>query len=229
MKSVKTGLLIFSFLALMVNSLLAKDAIIVYSGQTHAMLYTCSCPIEQDGGIGRRATLVKQLRQKYPELLLLDCGNFTAGGQMDEYTQNIQLDMQRSQVNYKALALMRYDAVGVGPDEFNFGAEFFLKNAKKTNPAYLSANLDSDKVVPYIIKDISGIKVAIFGLTNLSANQKAQGLKINAPAGISQLVSRLRNDGAQVLILLSTQGEEEVLKLISQVKGIDIIFVGDRP
>ena len=229
MKSVKTALLIFSFLALMAEILYAKDVTIIYSGQTHAMLYPCSCPVRQDGGIRRRATLVKELRKKYPGLLLLDCGNFTAGGQMDEYTQNIHLDMQRSQVNYKALELMQYDAVGVGADEFNFGEEFFLKNAKKNNPAYLSANLDTAKVVPYIIKDSGGVKIAIMGLTGLSASQKAEGLKISAPSQINELVSRLKNTGVQVLILLSTQGESEDLKLISKVKGIDIIFVGDKP
>ncbi|MDP2927774.1 MAG: hypothetical protein Q8N80_03115 [Candidatus Omnitrophota bacterium] len=229
MKSAKTTLLIFSFLALMVDILYAKDVTIVYSGQTHAMLYPCNCPIRQDGGISRRATLVKELRKKYPGLLLLDCGNFTAGGQMDEYTQNIHLDMQRSEVNYKALELMQYDAVGIGPDEFNFGREFFLKRAKKTNPTYLSANLDTDKVIPYIIRDCDGTKVAVIGLTGASANQKAEGLKINAPSQISELVSRLKNTGVQVLILLSSQGEKEDLKLISIVKGIDIIFVGDKP
>jgi 5'-nucleotidase len=207
----------------------AQEVTILYTGQTHAMLYPCSCPIQQDGGVSRRATLVKELRKKYPGLLLLDCGNFTAGGQMDEYTQNIQLDMQRSEVNYKALELMRYDAVGIGAEEFNFGREFFLKNTKKTSPVYLSANLDTDKVTPYIIKDSDGVKIAIIGLTGLSANQKSEGLKINAPNQIADLVSRLKNAGVPVVILLSTQGESEDLKLISKIKGIDIIFVGDRP
>jgi len=229
MKSIKNILVIFSFLVFWTNLLYAKDLTIIYSGQTHAMLYPCSCPIQQDGGIGRRATLVKELRKKYPGLLLLDCGNFTAGGLLDEYILNINLDMQRSEVNYKALELMQYDAVGVGADEFNFGREFFLKHAKKTQPAFLSANLGTDKVVPYLIKDSRGVKIAIMGLTGLSANQKAEGLKISQPDGLSQLVSRLKNAGAQVVILLSSLGEKEDLKLISKTKGIDIIFVGDKP
>ena len=229
MKSVKAALLIFSFLVLMADSLYAKDVTIIYSGQTHAMLYPCNCSIRQDGGISRRATLVKTLRKEYPGLLLLDCGNFTAGGQLDEYTQNIQLDMQRSEVNYKALELMQYDVVGIGPDEFNFGREFFLKNAKKTNPAYLSANLGIDKVVPYIIKDCDGVKIGVIGLTGSSANQKSEGLKISAPSQISELVRRLKNEGVQVVILLSTLGEKDDLKLISKVKDIDLIFVGDKP
>jgi len=217
--------LLFSVLCFSANCY-AKEITIAYSGQTHAMLYTCSCPIEQDGGIARRASLVKELRKKYPQLLLLDCGNFTAGGLMDEYTQNAQLDMQRSEVNFKAMQLMHYDAVGVGSDEFNFGKEFFLKNA---NPAYLSANLETDKVSPYIIKDVDGIKIGIIGLTDLSVNQKAEGLKINPPKKAAEIVKSLKKKGVKVIIFLSTLGEQEDLKLISEVKGIDILFVGQNP
>jgi len=194
------------------------------------MLYPCSCPIQQDGGIARRATLIKQLRNKYPELLLLDCGGFTAGGLMDEYTQNISLDMQRSEVNYKALEIMRYDAVGVGPDEFNFGKDFFLKHVKASNPVYLSADLDADEVIPYLIKDIKGVKIAIIGITGSSANQKSEGLKINPSNRIGELINRLKQVlGVKIVILLSNQGEGEDLKLIARIKGIDVIFVGSKP
>jgi hypothetical protein len=229
MKRVKTTLLIFGFLAIMADMLYAQDVTIIYTGQTHAMLYPCNCPIRQDGGISRRATLIKELRKNYPGLLLLDCGSFTAGGALDEYTQNTNLDQQRSEVNYKALELMQYDAVGVGPDEFNFGREFFLKNARKNKPAYLSANLDTDKVVPYLIKDCDGVKLAVIGLTGTSVKQKTEGLKINPPDEISKLVLRLKEQGAQVVILLSTLGEKKDLELLSKVKGIDMVFVGYQP
>jgi len=229
MKIGKIVLAIFSFLLLAVNILYAKELTILYTGQTHAMLYTCSCPIHQDGGVSRRASLVKELREKDPGLLLLDCGNFTAGGLMDEYTQSAQLDMQRSEVNYKSMELMRYDAVGIGSDEFNFGKDFFLKNAKKAHPAYLSANLDTDKILPYIIKDANGVKIGIIGLTSSSVAQKAEGLKINPPAETARLISRIKKEGAQIVVILSTLGEQEDLKLISQVRGIDILFVGQNP
>jgi 2',3'-cyclic-nucleotide 2'-phosphodiesterase (5'-nucleotidase family) len=193
------------------------------------MLYPCSCPIEHDGGIARRASLVKELRRKSPGLLLLDCGAFTSGGPMDEYTQNTRLDMQRSEVNFKAMELMRYDAVAISGDEFNFGKDFFLKNARKNNPAFLSVNLGSDKVEPYIVKQVSGVKIGIIGLTNLAAGQKSEGLKITAPKAMDQLVSRLKNEGAEVVIVLSTLGIKEDLDLIFKVKDIDILFRGSNP
>lgn len=229
MKNIKAIIFIFGFFLLSVNILSAQEAVILYTGQTHAMLYPCSCPIQQDGGIARRATLVNALRKKYPGLLLLDCGAFTSGGLMDEYTQNTQLDTQRSDVNFQAMELMRYDAVGISSDEFNFGKGYFLKHARKDRPAFLSANLESDKVSPYIIKEVNGVKIGIIGLTGLAANGKSEGLKIKEPAAIEQLVSAIRKQGVEVVVILSTLGEKEDLKLVSQVKGIDIIFVGDRP
>ena len=206
---IKITLFVFTFLVFMASNLWAKEIVVLYSGQTHAMLYPCSCPIQQDGGLRRRATLVKRLKKKYPQALLLDCGSFTAGGLLDEYTQNTQLDMQRAQINFKVIELMGYDAVAVSPDEFNFGKDFFLKNARKINPAFLSANLDSDQVVPYIIKEAGGVKIGIIGLTGLAANQKSEGLKINEPKEIDVLVRRIKQEGVGVVIVLSTLGEQE--------------------
>ncbi|MFH1191533.1 MAG: hypothetical protein V1670_04990 [Candidatus Omnitrophota bacterium] len=207
----------------------AQEVTIIYSGQTHAMLYPCSCPVQQDGGIARRGSLIKKLRKIDPQLLLLDCGNFTAGGVLDEYAQNAQLDMQRSEVNFKAMRLMRYDAVGIGVGEFNFGKDFFLKNARNSNPTYLSANLETDKVLPYLIKNTGGVKIGIIGLTGLSVNAKSEGLKASAPGKVAQIVKSLKDKGVGVVILLSTLGEQEDLKLISKIKGIDILFVGENP
>jgi len=229
MKSPRAILFIFALMVLCAGNLYAKEITILYTGNTHAMLYPCSCPVERDGGITRRAAFVKEIRRKSPELLLLDCGSFTAGGLMDEYTQNTRLDMQRSEVNLKAMELMRYDAVAIGGDEFNFGKDFFLKNAEKNNPVFLSANLESSKVKPYIIRQVSGIKIGIIGLTNLAASQKSEGLRVSPPKAMGQLVSRLKDEGAEVVIVLSTLGKKEDIDLISKVKDIDVLFMGNNP
>jgi hypothetical protein len=226
MKGAKTIFFALILLALNASSLYAKEATILYTGNTHAMLYPCSCPFERDGGIARRASLVKEMRRKHPGLLLLDCGAFTAGGLLDEYTQNVRLDMQRSEVNLKAMELMGYDAVAVSNDEFNFGKDFFLKNARKNNPAFLSVNLKSDKVVPYIIKQVSGIKIGVIGLTNLAAGNKSEGLKVTAYTVIDELVRRLKSEGVEVVAVLSSLNKKDNLDLISRVKDIDILFIG---
>ena len=138
----------FWLLANFFNYGYAKEITILYTGTTHAMLYPCSCPVEPDGGIARRAALIKELRRKYPNSLLLDPGSFFAGGLLDEYTLNTQLDTQRTKINLKALELMKYDALGIGPDEFNFGAEFLNENISSLNLKFLSCNIRAQKVSP---------------------------------------------------------------------------------
>ena len=205
----------------------AKEITILYTGETHAMIYPCSCPKEPDGGISRRATLIKQLRKTNPHTLVLDSGGLFAGGLMDEYTQNTELDMQRTLVNLKAIELMQYDALSLGDDEFNFGREFLEQNLAKTKIPFLSSNIKSEKLSPYIIKEIAGTKIGIIGVTNLYSMQKAGGLKFIEPKiAVGQAVLDLKKNNAAIIILLSHLGESDDLSLIREVQGIDILIVG---
>jgi len=212
----------------------AEEITVLYTGETHAMLYPCNCPKEPDGGAARRATLIKELRRENPNTLVLDSGGFFAGGLMDEYTQNTALDMQRALVSLKAMELMKYDALAIGDDEFNFGREFLEENIMKTNLAFLSCNIsDTGRnpalFRPYIIKEVGGKKIGIIGVTSLLTMQKASasGLKFIEPKiAVKQAVSELKKNNADIIILLSHLGESEDLNLIKDVEGIDILIVG---
>ena len=205
----------------------AKDVTILYTGETHAMLYPCSCPKEPDGGISRRGTLLKQLKKENPNTLVLDSGGFFAGGLLDEYTQNTELDIARTRVNLKAMELMQYDAVAVGDEEFNFGEEFLQEAIQNSNPAFLSSNIASKLFKPYIIKEVSGTKIGIIGVTTLQALPKAGGLKIIEPKiAIKKNIEELKKNGIDLVVLLSHLGEEEDLRLIEEIDGIDILIAG---
>lgn len=203
----------------------AKDITLVYTGDTHAMLYTCSCPIERDGGVARRASLIKTLRNESADTLVLDSGAFFAGGLLDEYTQSTQLDMQRTEINLKAMELMQYDAVGIGDAEFYFGKDFLQQNINKLNLPFVSSNVNLDKVAPYIIKEVGGLKIGIIGVTPLSASGKAGGLKILEPkAAVSKQVAELKKQGIDLIILLSRLEEKPLRELLDEVPGINIVI-----
>ena len=205
----------------------AKEITILYTGETHAMLYPCSCPKEPDGGISRRATLIKQLKKQNPDTLVLDSGGFFAGGLLDEYTQNTELDIARTRVNLKAMELMQYDAVAVGDDEFNFGKEFLQEAIQNSNLEFLASNIASELFKPYIIKEVSGAKIGIIGVTTLQALPKAGGLKIIEPKiAIKKNIEELKKNGIDLVVLLSHLGEEEDLRLIEEIDGIDILITG---
>ena len=205
----------------------AGEITILYTGETHAMLYPCNCPIQMDGGIARRATLIKQLRKDNSNTLLLDSGAFFAGGLMDEYTQNIDLDRERTLVNLKAIEMIGYDALAIGDDEFNFNKEFLFANIAKTHSSFLSSNIKSDKLLPYLIKDIGSTKVGIIGLTSPLAKQKADmGDFIEPKVAVKKYIEELKKNKVDIIILLSHQGESDDLKLLEEVQDIDIIITG---
>ena len=205
----------------------AEEITILYTGDSHAMIYPCNCPKEPDGGVARRSTLVKEIRKANPHALLLDSGGFFGGGVLDEYTQNTQLDSFRTKINLKAMELMRYDAVALGDDVFNFGKEFFQEGIDKTNLTFLSCNLKAGKVLPYLIKDILGTKIGIIAVSPLSANSKAGGLILSEPrSAVAKGVASLKNSGAEIIVLLSQLGESEDLNLINDIQGIDCLITG---
>lgn len=227
------GFFVFQFFAIgRINFAYAKEITILFTGETHAMLYPCSCPREPDGGIARRGALIRQLREKNPDTLLLDSGAVFAAGLQDEYTQSAQLDMQRTLVNLKAIGLLKYDAIAVGDDEFNFGREFLEENAAKTGLPFLSCNISpagekARAFLPYIIKEAAGVKIGIIGVTNVLAAQKVSGLKFTEPKiAVKQAVEDLKKSNAAIIIVLSHLGETDDLNLIKDVPGIDILIVG---
>ncbi|MFC1674989.1 hypothetical protein ACFL1K_03790 [Candidatus Omnitrophota bacterium] len=207
--------------------LFAGELTIAFTGDTHAMLYPCSCPKEPDGGIARRATLIRQLRKKHKNLLLLDAGAFFAGGLQDEYTLNTDLDKERTSVNLAAMGQMSYDAAGISEDEFNFGSEFLSRKAADAGFPFLACNIESEKFSRFIVKDIGGIKVGITAVSPLSAGQKAGGLKLTEPkAAVKEVVAAMHKEGAGLIILLSNLSPGEHETLIKEVPGIDLLITG---
>ncbi|MFH0826407.1 MAG: metallophosphatase [Candidatus Omnitrophota bacterium] len=211
----------------------AKEIVILYTGETHAMLYPCSCPKGPDGGLARRATLIKEMKARHPDALLLDAGAFFAGGLLDEYAQNTQLDMERTAVNLEAMKKMGYDAVAIGDNEFNFGESFLFDAISKTNLPFLSCNVrtqQAEGVKPFIIKDVSGTKIGIIGVTNLAARNKSGTLRFSEPKqAVKKAVEELKSTGADIIVLLSQLAENDDLSLIEEIKGIDVLIGSHHP
>ncbi|MDD2680301.1 MAG: hypothetical protein PHO03_05855 [Candidatus Omnitrophica bacterium] len=204
-----------------------KELVLIYTGETHAALYPCNCPSEPDGGVARRATLINQLRKKYPDSLVLDAGNFFGGGLLDQNTQSAPLDIQRTRINLDAMQLMKYDALAISEDEFNFGQEFLKENTAKVKLNFISSNLKFADIAPYVIKEAAGLKVGIIALTNPAAKQKAGDVKFIEPRpAVETAVRELKSKGVLFIILLSNLGEAEDLKAIENIPEIRVVIDG---
>lgn len=222
-----TGVWVAASLLVCVSPAFAAEVTLLYSGETHAMLYQCSCPIETDGGIARRATLIKSLRKASANVLLVDSGAFFAGGLMDEYTQSTELDMERTQIAVNAMERMKYDAVALGDEEFNFGRKFMEDAVAGHAIPLVSTNSDCPKSAPFIMKSFPGVKVGIIAATPLSAGPKAGGIAITDPkSAIARAIIDVKARGADIVVLLSHLGEADDLELLKSIEGIDVVVSG---
>jgi hypothetical protein len=90
---------------------------ILYTAEAHAALLPCDCPLQPLGGVARRATLIKQYRERGP-VLLVDGGGWAAGGIYDEESDgDPKRDELRTELMAKAMRLMQYDITAAGPLE----------------------------------------------------------------------------------------------------------------
>ncbi|PIQ88902.1 MAG: hypothetical protein COV72_06395 [Candidatus Omnitrophica bacterium CG11_big_fil_rev_8_21_14_0_20_42_13] len=224
---------IFFILACFVYSFSYADTerlTVLYTGETHSMLYACgSCPLNISGGLAKRATKIKELRKANPNILLVDSGGVFAGGLLDEYTQSVELDKQRTLVNLDAMKLMGYDAVAVGDEEFNFGEDFLKEAAKTKGINFLSSNIENGYLMNHALIKKGNIKVGMVALSNYDVKRKISDIKYTEPqAALEETIGALKQDGADIIVVLSHLGEDEDLGLIRNVYGIDVLVTGHK-
>lgn len=115
-----------------------------------------------DGGLAKAYTVIKQQRSIDPELLLVDCGDTL----QDNMIQEFRFDSINPMI--KAMNIMGYDAWELGNHEFNFEFENLLKAMSQSKATVLGGNIykkDGTRFAsPYIIKNVKGVRVAIFGI-----------------------------------------------------------------
>ncbi|MFC1704523.1 hypothetical protein ACFL1E_07090 [Candidatus Omnitrophota bacterium] len=206
------------------NCLYAEKIALMYTGDSRANIYPCRCPKAPNGGITRRATVIKQIRVQHPDALLLDSGNFFASGARDLEKVSPELDKKRSLLHIRAMELMGYDAVSIGRDEFNFGKEFLIDTIANSNIAFLSCNTEISGSLPFIIKEVGSIKVGIIGI---AAEETKDASEENFPKVVQRFkesLQKLLEEKTHVVIALSQLGENLDNKLIEQVDGIDVLI-----
>jgi 5'-nucleotidase len=190
------------------------------------------------GGVARRATLVKRVRQQNPNTLLVDAGDVLQG--------TPYFNFYKGEVEYKAMSAIGYDVGTLGNHEFDNGVEALAAALKFANFDIVSANYNvkgtplENRVKRYVVKTVAGIKVGIFGLgispVALITPADFQGITYEDPiVTAKETVKILRdNERCSLVIALShlgyypnpKQGSIGDSQLAAQVDGIDFIASG---
>jgi len=130
---------------------------------------------------------------------------------------------------------MGYDAVNVGEKDLMMGFKFLSDLSQKANFSFISANLMDKKTrkevrKPFVIKEIAGLRIGIFGLLDDSFNptlqEKEPGLTISEPLSTSKALTKSLREYCDFIILLSQLGESKDKKLARENREIDLILGG---
>ena len=204
----------------------------------------------ESGGYARLKTAIDREREKCPDALLLDGGDFSIGSLVQTLytTQAAEL---------RTMGALGYDAATLGNHEFDHTGTGFAQmlNAAVDSgdplPALLEANyrpsadnpdkdfiqqaMDHYGVQETMLLERGGITYGIFGLMGVDSDDCAptSGFALeDAAQSAERCVASLKEQGAELIICLShsgTNGEAKLSedeKLAKAVDGIDVIISG---
>ncbi|WP_253944772.1 5'-nucleotidase C-terminal domain-containing protein [Paenibacillus sp. NEAU-GSW1] len=184
-------------------------------------------------GFAKLSGIIDSYRTANPNTLLLDAGDAVHG------TTFATLVKGESVV--QVMNKMGYDVAVPGNHEYNYGYERLLELEAKMNYPLLSANTRVTKnnsllYKPYVIKEVDGVKIGIFGLTTPETAYKThpknvEGLTFTDPAKEAQTIVDELEDQTDIIVALGHIGQDESsddtsFKILKAVSGIDVFVDG---
>jgi 5'-nucleotidase len=187
------------------------------------------------GGAARRATLIERVRAEHANVLLLDSGDIFQG--------TPYFNFFKGEIEFRAMSAMGYQVATIGNHDFDNGVEGLVEMMPHATFQFVSANYDvggsplEPHVRPWIVKEVGGVKVGIFGLgiafEGLVLPGLHEGVRYTDPyAAARKSVAELRGRGCSLVICLSHLGyryREAIpsdTELAQRVEGIDLILGG---
>ena len=185
--------------------------------------------VNQDkwGGIIQVGDLIESYRRRFPEIILLDGGDYA----QDFYSWNHELFKGYPVLDW--FNTMSFDAVNIGNHELYYGEEGLGIILSRLRIPVVCANFLSPeemkvKFPPYVILERVGKRIGIIGLIT----QEYFPYRHFLDFGLEDLVTtarfyvnKIRND-CDVIIVLGHLRTEETQRLALEVKGIDLILSG---
>ena len=203
---------------------------VIHTSENHGHWDPIVAANVSQGGIARRATLVKQLRAENVNTILLDSGDLSQGTlYYNQYRGTEGRDF------YNALG---YDAIVPGNHDFDGGPRLLADNVLDgAKFSVVASNMDfsgepalAGKIDPNVVKTVGGQRIGIFGLVTeevvVTSSPGPNVKMINTVQSARDAVALLSQTGVDKIILLSHLGFDADQILARKVPGIDIIVSG---
>ena len=237
MKSIYIFLL--ALLPLSVSAQKQKQLVVLHTGDMHSTILPISSQLPDTmkagrAGMIRRIEMLRQEREKHPDLLLFDSGDFFQG--------SAYFTMFKGEVEVGLMNRMGYDAVMIGNHEFDAGLEEMARIFRMATFPIVCANYDftgtpvEGLVKPYIIIKRNGVKIGVFGIgkkmEGLVAAKNCVGVKYLDPAKVAlETATMLKEEKkCDVVICIShlgwKVGGDDDQYVVNHSRNIDLVLGG---
>ena len=190
------------------------------------------------GGLPKRQTLLNKHNLDPSQSLLIDAGSLLF--EKTSYPAGRAIEQVKITASglVESYNIMGYDAVGVSAKDLAAGVDFLLSLARKSDFSWLSANLVHQQTqkplfTPFIIKNKSGLRVAIIGITGKDSNTTLENnneLTILSWEKVLPTLLETLHPQSDIIILLSSENKEENKRISQKFDQINIILeTAQRP
>jgi len=212
--------------------------VILHTNDTHSRIDPFPMdggPFQGLGGVARRMSLIRRVRDHHPNVLVLDSGDIFQG--------TPYFNFFGGEIEFASMSAMGYDAATLGNHDFDNGVEGLAAVMPLAEFDFVSANYDVEgspleaRVRPWVIHDVGGVRVGIFGLgvafEGLVLPPNHLGARYTDPlVAAHRSVTELRERGCSLVTCLSHLGyryrgdQPSDTVLAREVEGIDLILGG---
>ncbi len=201
---------------------------ILYTSEHHGTIQ----PIDQgaftgQGGVERRATLIKQIRKEVEHLLVVDSGDLLMGTAMSS--------IYRGEADIAAMNLMGYDAVAAGNHDFDFGTRHLKGLHDAATFPFLCSNVrpqEPDTCKRYVIKTLGTLRIGLIALIgkrnypDTFNRTVVLEVEFQDPIAAAKKAAEELRDRVDLLVAITHQDTEEDLALAKGVPALDVIIGG---
>ncbi len=183
------------------------------------------------GGAAYLAAAIAELKEKHPAALVTESGDWMMGSWWRLF---------HGEPEFTIAKLLGVEVGLVGNHEFNLGADH-LKQALRANGSFpllaTNINLADQELAGLLAKTVilttaDGVNVGFFSLVPprfISLTKAGAGVSIDPdPVEVARSTTRqLRDQGADVVVMMSHASLEEDLALADQIEDLALIITGD--
>ena len=207
---------------------------LVFTGLTNGYIEPCGCAgmARMKGGLSRRATFLKELRETRDwNVVAIDTGQITVGFGVQE---ELKFDMAMN-----AYKMMEYDAVGIGKGELRFPASFLLTFTAPTSSTdeslYVSSNVGvygyhPTYTLPYKVIERGGKKIGVTSVVFGDETTKSRDNNIlleDPEKKLQSAASALEKEGCDICVLIVHGSEQESLRLAKTFPIFNYVLTSD--